>query len=76
MITEIKEGTKVNDVFSEYPDLKLYLIKKYPELKAMNSFTYRLLLKRATVGQVCDKMGIKLSELNEEFLEFLNWRKK
>lgn len=57
---ELNKDTKIKDIFEKYPYLKEELIKIYPDMKILNTPLARVMLPKATISSMVERLNISL----------------
>jgi uncharacterized protein len=60
---DIQKNTKIKDILSAYPWLKQELIQMNPKFKKLDSPVAKMLLKKATIQDACDKFNVTPEKL-------------
>ena len=60
---EFNKDTKLKDILAEYPWLREELIKQEPKFKLLDSPLGKIILKKATIGDLSEKSGYDVDYL-------------
>lgn len=63
--------TPLRDIMEQYPDLKEKLIKREPRAKVIDTPLGRMMLKKATIGDVSAKTGVPADRLIQELKKLI-----
>lgn len=65
-VEQITKETKLIDLLNVYPDLKNKLISIHPEMKVLNTPLSRIMLPKATLEKMAQRLNIEIEDLIEE----------
>lgn len=68
-INIINKDTKIIDLFNQYPNLKDQLIKIYPKMKILNSPLAKIMLPKATISHLSERLEIPIETIINQITE-------
>lgn len=70
-ISEINHTTKLLHLFNQYPELKTQLIKLHPKMKVLNTPLARIMLPKATISDMSQRLEIPIEIIINEITNII-----